>query len=142
MTLQADQSVSLNLKLEIGSITNAQATQVDTSTSTLNEVVDQRRIVELPLNGRNAAALALITAGTVLGPATGAEGDCKTFPVSQPISANGARQNQTSYRLDGANNNDVYTNTNQRFRSPTHSRNSVFRPATIPRSTVATPAAW
>jgi hypothetical protein len=124
LVLQADQSITVNLPLAIGAVSesievNAAVAQVDTSTSTISEVVDQRRIVELPLNGRNAASLALITAGTVLGPPTGAdEGNTKTFPVSQSISANGARQNQTSYRLDGANNNDIYTNTNQPFPFP------------------------
>ena len=29
------------------------------------------------------------------------------------VSTNGARQNQVSFRLDGANNNDLYTNVNQ-----------------------------
>jgi hypothetical protein len=29
------------------------------------------------------------------------------------VSTNGSRQNQVSFRLDGANNNDLYTNSNQ-----------------------------
>jgi outer membrane receptor for ferrienterochelin and colicin len=34
------------------------------------------------------------------------------------VSTNGARQNQVSFRLDGANNNDLYTNVNQPFPFP------------------------
>jgi hypothetical protein len=122
--LQADESVTVNVSLVVQQSSQAVTVeaappQVNTSTSTLSEVVDSRRIVDLPLNGRNAASLALIATGTVLGPPTGAdEGNSKTFPVSQAISANGSRQNQTSYRLDGGSNNDVYTNTNQPFPFP------------------------
>src|SRR5438874_13635217 len=69
--LQANQSLTLNITLEVGAVTEtvnvvSQAVQVDTSTSTLAEVVEQARIVELPLNGRDAAKLATLVAGTVM----------------------------------------------------------------------------
>ena len=38
---------------------------VDTSTGTLNQVIDERRMVDLSLNGRNAAALTTLVAGAV-----------------------------------------------------------------------------
>jgi hypothetical protein len=121
--LQADQVATVNfamvLKQAQETITvEAPPSQIDTSTATLSEVVDRRRIVELPLNGRNAASLALIAAGTVLAPASADEGNNKTFPAAVTISANGSRQNQASFRLDGANNNDIYTNVNQPFPFP------------------------
>ena len=123
LLLQADQTVTANITLIMAAAgqtitVEAAAATVDTSTSTLNEVVDEHRVVELPLNGRNAASLTLITAGTVLAPASADEGSTKTFPVDVTISANGSRQNQTSFRLDGANNNDIYTNVNQPFPFP------------------------
>ena len=124
VVLQADASVTVNITLSVQQSTQAitieaSALQVNTTTSTLSEVVDTHRIVDLPLNGRNAASLALITAGTVLAPASGADqGSTKTFPVAVTLSANGSRQNQTGYRLDGANNNDIYTNVNQPFPFP------------------------
>ncbi len=124
VVLQADSSVTLNVALSLRQAAevltvDATAPLVDTSSSTVGGVVDQRRIVELPLNGRNAASLMLLTAGTVLATPAGADqGDTKTFPAALTISANGARQNQTSYRLDGANNNDSYTNVNQPFPFP------------------------
>ncbi len=46
------------------------------------------------------------------------QGNTKTFPGAVTVSTNGSRQNQVSYRLDGANNNDLYTNTNQPFPFP------------------------
>jgi carboxypeptidase family protein len=122
--LQADGSVTLNITMSlehaVESVTvDAAPPQVNTTSSVLSEVVDSRRLVDLPLNGRNAASLMLITAGTLLATPAGADqGDTKTFPAALTVSANGARQNQTSYRLDGASNNDSYTNVNQPFPFP------------------------
>jgi hypothetical protein len=95
------------------------ALQVDTSTSTLKQVIEQQRLVELPLNGRNAAQLTLLVPGAVNSPGGGADqGSTKTFPGAVTISANGARQNQVSYQLDGGNYVDEYTNVNQPFPFP------------------------
>ena len=123
--LQADQSATVNVNLSVAQaeqsvVVTGEASLVNTTTATLNEVVDTRRIVDLPLDGRNAASLALITAGTLLAPnADGADqGNTKTFPTAVLVNSNGARQNQTSYRLDGANNTDIYTNVNQPFPNP------------------------
>lgn len=123
VVLQADQTATVNVSMSIGQSrqtisVEATTAQVDTSTATLSEVIDRQRVVELPLNGRNAASLALLTSGTVLAPASADEGSTKTFPVAVTISANGSRANQASFRLDGANNNDVYTNVNQPFPFP------------------------
>ncbi|HTS28564.1 MAG TPA: carboxypeptidase regulatory-like domain-containing protein [Bryobacteraceae bacterium] len=123
--LQADQSATVNVALSVAvggqTVTvSGEVPLVTTATSTLSEVVDGRRIVDLPLDGRNAASLALVTAGTLLAPnADGADqGNTKTFPSAVLVNSNGARQNQTSYRLDGANNTDIYTNVNQPFPNP------------------------
>jgi hypothetical protein len=124
LILEADQNLTVNVPLSLAGskesvVVEATVPTVNTTTSTISEVVDSRRIVDLPLNGRNAASLMLVTAGTVLGPPTGVdEGNSKTFPATTAVSANGSRQNQTSYRLDGAANNDIYTNANQPFPMP------------------------
>ena len=125
ITLQADESATVNAQMglaQAGQEVNVEASQVlvNTTTSTLSEVVDTQRIVDLPLDGRNAASLALVTAGTTLAPnANGADqGNTKTFPAAVLINSNGARSNQTSYRLDGASNTDIYTNVNQPFPNP------------------------
>ena len=88
-------------------------------TSTIRQVVEQARITELPLNGRNAAQLTLLSPGSVNSPNGGADqGFTKTFPGAVTISANGARQNMVSYQLDGGNYVDEYTNVNQPFPFP------------------------
>ena len=124
VTLQADQALSLNPRLVLGStseVVEVQATalQVDTSTSTIRQVIEQERIAELPLNGRNAATLTLLVPGAVNSPNGGADqGATKTFPSAVTYSVNGARQNAISYQLDGGNYVDEYTNVNQPFPFP------------------------
>ena len=124
IALLADQTLTVNFGLKLGMTTevvvvSANAVQVDTSTSTLKQVIEQQRLVELPLNGRNAAQLSLLVPGTVFSAHGGADqGSTKTFPGAVTISANGSRQNQVSYQLDGGNYVDEYTNVNQPFPFP------------------------
>ena len=122
--LQADQSVTLNIELELGAITEtvkvvSSVPLVDTSTSTIREVIDRDRVVDLPLDGRNVATLTTLVAGTVVAPSAGVnQGLSKTAPGGVVISSNGSRQGGVSYRLDGGNNQDFYTNINQPFPFP------------------------
>jgi hypothetical protein len=124
ITLLADQSLTVDVHLSIGQVAEtisvvSNNVQVDTSTSTLSQVVEGRRIVDLPLNGRNAVSLALLVPGTVQAPANNADqGQYKTVPVAITVSANGSRANQTGFNLDGSTNNDIYTNVNQPFPFP------------------------
>lgn len=124
VTLEADQKATVNFKLELGAVSEtvsvqASTSQVDTSTGTIRQVVDTSRIVELPLNGRNAATLTLTVAGAAQAPLSGADqGSGKTFPGAVAYSVNGSRQNETSYMLDGANNMDSYSNVNAPFPFP------------------------
>lgn len=124
VTLLADQTLTLNVKLQVGMASQVievseNTVQVDTATSTLKQVIEQQRIAELPLNGRNAAALTLLVAGAVNSPNGGADqGATKTFPGAVTFSANGARQDTISYQLDGGNYVDEYTNVNQPFPFP------------------------
>jgi len=60
--LQVGANVQLNAKLQVGSISqrlevSADATMVDTQDTSVSQVIDQRRIVDLPLNGRLATDL-------------------------------------------------------------------------------------
>ncbi|MDR3792991.1 MAG: carboxypeptidase regulatory-like domain-containing protein [Terracidiphilus sp.] len=124
--LQADQAVTVSIALKVGAANAEEVTvtseipQVDTVTGTLSQVVDTARVNELPLNGRNAAALTTLTAGVNVAPniASVDQGNTKTFPVVVLITSNGARTNMSNYLLDGANNVDEYTNVNAPFPFP------------------------
>lgn len=124
LTLQADQNLTVNDTLSLKQASQsvevqATALQVNTTTAANSEVVDQHRVEELPLNGRNAASLLTIVAGAIPSPVNDVDqGSTKTFPVVVAVSTNGARQDQVNFRLDGATNNDIYTNVNQPFPFP------------------------
>jgi hypothetical protein len=124
VTLQADQAVTVNVRLNVGSSTqtvnvDSAPPQVDTTTGTLSQVIDEKRVNDLPLNGRNAAALTTLVPGVVVAPSANIDqGQTKTFPVVAAVTINGTRANQVNYMLDGGNNVDEYTNVNAPFPMP------------------------
>ena len=68
--LVVDQSARLDFVLEVGQITaivdvTAEAPIVTTESGTLSQVIDERRIIDLPLNGRNAGELVFLTPGAI-----------------------------------------------------------------------------
>ncbi|MBI4910114.1 MAG: TonB-dependent receptor [Acidobacteria bacterium] len=121
LELLANQSLTVSIALEVGSVTETvnvagAATQVDTSTSTLIEVIDRSRIIELPLNGRDAATLATLVPGTSVISVSRESG--KSIPGGLQLASNGTGTRQVSFRLDGAANTDTYYQENQTFPFP------------------------
>ncbi|HEU5341961.1 TonB-dependent receptor, partial [Edaphobacter sp.] len=122
--LEADQAATINVTLKVGEagqlieVTSAPP-QIDVTTGTLAQVISERDISELPLNGRNAASLTTLVAGVTPAPSGASDqGNTKTFPVVVNVAVNGTRANQTNYLLDGGNNVDEYTNVNAPFPFP------------------------
>jgi outer membrane receptor protein involved in Fe transport len=116
ITVQVDENRQVPITLEVGDVAEsvtveAEIVQVDTRTGTLREVVDSRRIVELPLNGRNALQLQQLVpgAGAIAAPGQG---------QNSTISINGSRQNGNNYVLDGGDNHDPYFNSPSIFPPP------------------------
>jgi len=102
--LDVQQRIVVNVKLEVGRqneqiLVTGTAPLLETETSELGQVVDSKRVANLPLNGRNFAQLALLTAGTAPSePGARDEG-------GYGFSANGARSLQNNFLLDGVDNN-------------------------------------
>src|SRR6185295_15264138 len=114
--LQANQNLTLNFALELGNLSetvtvSGEAATVDVSSSTISEVVDSKRIVELPLNGRDAAKLSTLVAGMVLTQVDQESG--KTIPGALRLSTNGTESRQVSFCLDGTSHTDPYFQQNQ-----------------------------
>ncbi|MGH9627936.1 MAG: carboxypeptidase-like regulatory domain-containing protein [Bryobacteraceae bacterium] len=70
IVVQVDQTVRVEFTLQIGTITEqvevtTAAPLVDTSTSSLGQVITNRKILDLPLSGRNAFALGLLAGNTI-----------------------------------------------------------------------------
>ena len=122
--LQADQALTVNLHLKVGTVAETVEVtdtppQVDVTTGTLSQVIDEKRVNDLPLNGRNAATMTTLVPGVVVAPSTNIDqGSTKTFPVVAAVTINGTRANQVNFMLDGGNNVDEYTNVNAPFPFP------------------------
>ena len=125
VVLAADQSLTLNAIVNVGGVeqtatVTSEVPQVDTTSSTLAQDVNTEQINELPLNGRNAAALTQYVAGVAPGyNFAGADsGITKTFPSVILTTVAGLPSNMTNYLLDGGNNIDEYTEVNDPFPMP------------------------
>jgi Carboxypeptidase regulatory-like domain len=126
IVLQANQALTVNIKLEVGSATqtvsaSAAPPQVDTTNGTLSQVIGGSSVLDLPLNGRNAASLITLVSGVAnaTNEGNGAnQGSSKTFPAAVITGSNGTLPNQENYLLDGGNNVDEQTNVNDPFPFP------------------------
>ncbi len=112
--VQVDEVARVDAELSVGATGESvtvvgEVVTVDTESATLKNVVDQRRIEELPLNGRNATQLMRLIVGVVADPRADVTSGT-TYPGLTPVSVNGSRANATNYILDGSNNNDHYSN--------------------------------
>src|SRR5258705_4392427 len=115
LTVGAD--LTIDLKLTAGAVTatilvSDEALTVDTTTPTISAVVNERTIVELPLNGRDWTALATLQPGissvrtqAVVG-TTSSRGN---RGLGDELSITGHRPQENNYRIDGVSIND-YTN--------------------------------
>src|SRR5215510_11914153 len=119
--LQANENLTVNFAIELGALSetvtvSGESPTVDVTSSALSEVVDSKRIVELPLNGRDAAKLSTLVAGMVLTAVDQESG--KTIPGALRMSTNGTEARQVSFRLDGTSHTDPYFQQNQPFPFP------------------------
>jgi hypothetical protein len=124
-TLEVSQIQEISLQLQAGAVdttvnVSAEVPLVDTSTSSLGEVIQGRQVTELPLNGRNFTQLALLTPGVTRGAygdiasGGGSGTDAETFRNSETggaaLSANGLRPQANNFILDGVDNNEGLVN--------------------------------
>jgi Carboxypeptidase regulatory-like domain len=106
--LLIDQTVRVDLKLEVGNITDqitisADAVQLQTETATLGQVIEEKPITDLPLNGRNFIQLANLSAGVI--PATSRSADSSRLGrVNVTAHVAGARASFNSFLMDGMEN--------------------------------------
>jgi len=93
---------------------------VTTSSAAVGLLVNQKNIVDLPLNGRATEALVFLVPGAENATnnhcGVGCEGG--VYPTEQYADVNGGAPNGANYQLDGADNNDTYMNTNLPFPNP------------------------
>lgn len=114
LILEVDKNATINVTLTVGSVSDAvsvfaDAVAVDTRNATLNTVITEKQIAELPLNGRNVLQLMRLTPGTLSGTGAYNQGATRPESGSQLVSASGGRGNSTTFVLDGGLHEDPYT---------------------------------
>ncbi len=117
ITLQVQQSARIDFALSVGQTSQtvnvaADAAMLSQEDSTIGQVVENKRIVELPLNGRSYLQLAVLSAGAT-----------NTSPPSQSSSFQGGSRGATSLTINGQRNDfnhytlDGIENTDPNFNS-------------------------
>jgi hypothetical protein len=100
LELRVQDRLELNFALAVGGASTeitvaAAAPLLESETSSLGQVMQEKTITDLPLNGRSFIQLATLTAGTLLSTRTNERDN---------FISNGARAVQNSYLLDGIDN--------------------------------------
>jgi len=103
ITLSVDQVARLDFSLELEGLreevrVEAQAPLLERETSSVSQVIENRTIVTLPLNGRNYSHLVALTSGAVPNSRARAE---------DAFHLNGNRSFQNSFLVDGLDNNNA-----------------------------------
>ncbi len=116
IVLQVGNSVTINVPMQIGAMSEhievtASAGMVETKENTIAQVIDEKRIMDLPLNGRQATQLILLSGAAIQTGGGGMVGS-KNYFSSVTISVAGGQQNGVNYLLDGGDHNDAMTNVN------------------------------
>jgi len=125
ITLTTDEVATVNIALELGEVwqkieVTAGAEMVETTTAALGQVVNSTSVVELPLNGRNPAALAFLVPGGTDGSRLGITlaGQGSGMPTEMAASINSSRMGGVYYTLDGVYNVDNYLQSANPFPNP------------------------
>jgi Carboxypeptidase regulatory-like domain len=122
--LQVGNNVQVNVVLQVGAVTqdirvNAAAAMVETQDTSVSQVIDQRRIIDLPLNGRQVTDLILLSGGSDVPPnAASRVVTTHDYATAVGVSISGGQENGNNYLLDGGDNNDSHSNVNLPFPFP------------------------
>ncbi len=118
------ETARVNAQLQVGGRSEdvtvvGEAPLVETSNASLGIVIDEKKVVDLPLNGRNFTQLGTLIPGVVAPPAALAglgatsPGDAQAGAggfgaATAGFSVNGMRNQSNNFLLDGATNNDTF----------------------------------
>jgi hypothetical protein len=114
--LHVGDKLAVNLNVEVGTVdetvtVTSEANPVETRRSDVSSLIGEKQVTELPLNGRNYAALATMVPGVSFANEAGAFGTRGTGLDSHvDMSVNGNQSNANMWTVDGVNNMDVGSN--------------------------------
>ncbi len=115
IVLQVDSSPRVDVELQVGVMSDqitvtANAGMVETRSTGVGQLIDNERVVELPLNGRQATELVLLSGLATPAPTADLQTN-KNYPTTT-ISVAGGAANGITYILDGGSHNDPFNNLN------------------------------
>ncbi len=123
--LSVGQAASQDVRLQVGRVdqqvvVTANSSMVTTDSATVGQLIDEKEISELPLNGRNVQQLVFLAPGAVDVTSSYCAANCEggVFPSEQYAKVNGGGANGVNYLLDGVDANDTYINANVPFPNP------------------------
>jgi hypothetical protein len=119
IVLQVATNPTVDVTLKIGAITDqvqveANAAQVEVQNTSVGSVIENQRILDLPLNGRQATDLIQLAGAAITGGVNGTAG----MAGGQNISVAGGSLNGVGYFLDGTQYNNPFDATNLPFPFP------------------------
>jgi Carboxypeptidase regulatory-like domain/TonB dependent receptor len=115
VTLDVDQRVTINIPLALSTAgetvqVESTASQIETQTMTVGQVIDKNTVQELPLNGRHFLDLTVLTPGGVVAPTAGSlTGTSRGLGANSFITA-GNREDSVNFQINGINLNDISQN--------------------------------
>src|SRR5467141_606974 len=115
LKLDVATAVTQNIQLTVGQATEkielmADAALVDTASTSMGQVINDKTVQEIPLNGRHFTDLSLLTPGTVTPPANGFLSAPLRGQGSFGINTAGQREDTTNWLVNGINLNDPVQN--------------------------------
>jgi hypothetical protein len=139
--LQVQQTASIDFVLAIGQATqtvevSGTAALLNTEDATVGTVIEQRRITDLPLNGRNFFSLVALSPNVTYGftPAQQASGRLGGTRSTLTMSLSGARPHGRTTRSTASPTRMSTSTPTSCCRRSTRCRSSRYSPASIPRS--------
>jgi hypothetical protein len=118
IVLQVQQTARIDFTLKVGQATEtvevaANAALLTTENATVGTVIEEQRIIELPLNGRSYLSLVALSPNVTTGfvPAAQAAGRLGGSRGALTIAVTGGRSTWENYTLDGITNTDIDFNT-------------------------------
>jgi outer membrane receptor protein involved in Fe transport len=115
LVLEVSRIVVQNFQLRVGDVSqtvtvSSEAPVVETATMTVGQVINQKTVQEIPLNGRRFVDLGLLIPGSVTPPQNG----FLTAPLrgqgSFAFNTAGAREDTVNFMINGVNLNDMVQN--------------------------------
>jgi hypothetical protein len=116
IVLQVGSNPTIPVVLAVGQVSeqvevSADAALVETRSTGVGQVIDNQRVLELPLNGRQATELIFLSGMATPSLGAGLNSKVRNYPTTEVVIAGGLSNGMT-YLLDGATHNDAYNNLN------------------------------